>query len=99
MPHVKLCGMTRLEDAEQADSLDAWAIGFTLWPQSKRAADPAVAAGIARAMRRRIELVGVFVNPTLDEVAHAVEAIGLTHVQLHGDEGPAFCNAVAQRTG
>ena len=50
-------------------------------------------------MRRRLELVGVFVNPTLDEVAHAVEAIGLTHVQLHGDEGPAFCSAVAQRTG
>jgi phosphoribosylanthranilate isomerase len=99
MPHVKLCGMTRLEDAEQAASLDVWAIGFILWPQSKRAADPAVAAGIARAMRRRLELVGVFVNPTLDEVVHAVEAIGLTHVQLHGDEGPAFCAAVAQRTG
>jgi phosphoribosylanthranilate isomerase len=97
--HVKLCGITRLEDAELAASLDAWAIGFILWPQSKRAADPAVAAGIARAMRRRLELVGVFVNPTLDEVVHAVEAIGLTHVQLHGDEGPAFCSAVAQRTG
>ena len=99
MPHVKLCGITRLEDADQAAELDAWAIGFILWPQSKRAADPAVAAGIARAMRRRLELVGVFVNPTLDEVVHAVEAIGLTHVQLHGDEGPAFCSAVAQRTG
>jgi phosphoribosylanthranilate isomerase len=99
MPHVKLCGITRLEDAEQAASLDAWAIGFILWPRSKRAADPAVAAGIARAVRRRVELVGVFVNPTLDEVVHAVEGIGLTHVQLHGDEGPAFCSAVAQRTG
>jgi phosphoribosylanthranilate isomerase len=99
MLHVKLCGITRLEDAEQAASLGAWAIGFILWPRSKRAADPAVAAGIARAMRRRLELVGVFVSPTLDEVAHAVEGIGLTHVQLHGDEGPAFCAAVAQRTG
>jgi phosphoribosylanthranilate isomerase len=99
MPHVKLCGITRLEDAELAASLEAWAIGFILWPRSKRAADPAVAAGIARTMRRRLELVGVFVNPTLDEVAHAVEGIGLTHVQLHGDEGPAFCAAVAQRTG
>jgi phosphoribosylanthranilate isomerase len=98
-PHVKLCGITRPEDAELAASLEAWAIGFILWPQSKRAADPAVAAGIARTMRRRLELVGVFVNPTLDEVAHAVEGIGLTHVQLHGDEGPAFCRAVAQRTG
>lgn len=99
MPRVKLCGITRPEDAELAASVDAWAIGFILWAGSKRAADPAVAAGIARAQRRRLETVGVFVTPTLDEVAHAVEAIGLTHVQLHGDEGPAFCNAVAQRTG
>jgi phosphoribosylanthranilate isomerase len=99
MPHVKLCGITRPEDAELAASLDAWAIGFILWPQSKRKADPAVAAGIARRQRRRLELVGVFVNPTLDEVAHATEAIGLTYVQLHGEEGPAFCAAVAQRTG
>jgi phosphoribosylanthranilate isomerase len=99
VPRVKICGITRPEDAELAASLGAWAIGFILWPGSKREADPAVAAGIARAQRRRLELVGVFVTPTLDEVAHAVEAIGLTHVQLHGDEGPAFCTAVAQRTG
>jgi phosphoribosylanthranilate isomerase len=99
MPHVKICGITRPEDAQLAASLGAWAIGFILWPQSKRAADPAVAAGIARALRRRTELVGVFVNPTLDEVVHAAEGIGLTHVQLHGDEGPAFCTAVAERTG
>jgi phosphoribosylanthranilate isomerase len=99
VPRVKICGITRPEDAELAASLGAWAIGFILWPGSKRVADPAVAAGIARAERRRLELVGVFVNPTLDEVAHAAEVIGLTHVQLHGDEGPAFCAAVAQRTG
>jgi phosphoribosylanthranilate isomerase len=99
MARVKFCGITRLEDAEHAASLDAWAIGFILWPGSKRAADPAVAAGIARAVRRRLGLVGVFVNPTLDEVVHAAEGIGFTHVQLHGDEGPAFCTAVAERTG
>jgi phosphoribosylanthranilate isomerase len=97
--HVKICGITRAEDAELAASLGAWAIGFILWPQSKRMADPAVAAGIARSMRRRLELVGVFVNPTLDEVVQAAEAIGFTYVQLHGDEGPAFCTAVAERTG
>jgi len=99
MAKVKFCGITRPEDAELAAELDAWAIGFILWPGPKRAADPAVAAGIARAVRRRLELVGVFVNPTLDEVSRMVEGIGLTHVQLHGDEGPSFCTAVAQRTG
>jgi len=99
MAHVKVCGITRVEDAELAASLDAWAIGFILWPGSKRFCDPAVATGIARAVRRRVELVGVFVNPALDEVVRAVDTIGLSHVQLHGDEGPSFCSAVAQRTG
>jgi phosphoribosylanthranilate isomerase len=96
---VKICGITRLEDAELAASLGAWAIGFVLWPGSKRAADPARAAGIAQALRRRVDLVGVFVNPALDEVAAAAEALRLTHVQLHGDEGPAFCAEVGRRTG
>ena len=99
MTRVKICGITRLEDAELAASLGAWALGFILWPGSKRAVEEAVAAGIARRVRRQVELVGVFVNPTLDEVAHAVDGIGLTHVQLHGDEGPSFAAEVARRTG
>jgi phosphoribosylanthranilate isomerase len=99
MTRVKICGTTSAEDAELAVELGAWAIGFILWPGSKRHVELAMAAGIARSMRRRVELVGVFVNPTLDEVAHAADAIGLTHVQLHGDEGPSFCTAAGQRTG
>lgn len=99
MVQAKICGITRLEDAELAADLGAWALGFILWAGSPRACDPGVAAGIARAMRRRAETVGVFVNSPLDEVAEAAEEIGFTHVQLHGDEGPAFCDAVAQRTG
>jgi len=97
--HVKVCGITRLEDAELAATLGAWAIGFLLWPQSKRYVNPGVAAGIAREMRRKVELVGVFVNQPLDDIAGMVDVLGLTHVQLHGDEGPSFCQAIAQRTG
>jgi phosphoribosylanthranilate isomerase len=96
---VKVCGITRHEDAELAVELGAWAIGFILWPGSARAADPAVAAGISAALRRRVEPVGVFVNATLGEIAHAADALMLSHVQLHGDEGPAFCSEVARRTG
>ena len=99
MTRVKVCGITRLEDAELAVELGAWALGFILWEGSVRAADPAVAAGIARALRRRVQLVGVFVNPALDEVARAADALGLTHLQLHGDEGPAFCTEAGRRTG
>jgi phosphoribosylanthranilate isomerase len=96
---VKVCGITRLEDAELAVELGAWALGFILWPQSPRAADPAVAARIAAALRRRAELVGVFVNATLDEIAHAADELHLSHLQLHGDEGPAFCAEAGRRTG
>jgi phosphoribosylanthranilate isomerase len=96
---VKICGITRPEDAELAVELGAWALGFIMWPESKRLCDPAVAAGIAQAVRRQAALVGVFVNAGLDEIERAADAIGLTHLQLHGDEGPAFCSAVGQRTG
>jgi phosphoribosylanthranilate isomerase len=99
MTRLKVCGITRAPDAELAVEAGAWAIGFILWPGSRRYVEPAMAAGIARAVRRRTELVGVFVNPTLDEVAHAADLMGLTHLQLHGDEGPSFCTAAAQRTG
>jgi phosphoribosylanthranilate isomerase len=99
LTRVKVCGITRLEDAELAAELGAWAIGFLLWPSSKRYVDPGVAAGIARVMRRKVELVGVFVNQPLDEIAGLADALGLSHVQLHGDEGPSFCTAVHQRTG
>jgi phosphoribosylanthranilate isomerase len=96
---VKICGITRPEDAELAVELGAWALGFILWRRSPRAAEPAVAAGIARELRRRVELVGVFVNAGLDEIAQAAEALHLSHVQLHGDEGPAFCAEAGRRTG
>jgi phosphoribosylanthranilate isomerase len=99
MTRLKVCGITRADDAELAVEVGAWAVGFILWPGSKRYVEPAMAAGIARSVRRRTELVGVFVNPTLDEVAHAADLMGLTHLQLHGDEGPSFCAAAAQRTG
>src|SRR3954465_12698435 len=97
--HVKICGITRLEDAELAAELGAWGIGFILWPKSARFADPGMAAGIARVMRRRLGTGGVFVNQPLDEIAGLADVLGLTHIQLHGDEGPSFCAAVAQRTG
>ncbi|HWT22807.1 MAG TPA: phosphoribosylanthranilate isomerase [Solirubrobacteraceae bacterium] len=99
MTRAKICGITRLEDAELAIELGAWALGFILWPESRRAVGLAEAAGIAAAVRRRVQLVGVFVNPSLDEVAAAADALHLTHVQLHGDEGPAFCAEAGRRSG
>ena len=98
-PRIKICGVTTLGDAEHAAAAGAWAIGLNFWPRSLRRCDPAVAVEIAAALKRRVEVAGVFVNPTLDEVSTAAEAVGLTMIQLHGDEGPAFCAEVARRTG
>jgi phosphoribosylanthranilate isomerase len=96
---IKLCGITRLEDAREAARLGAWAIGLNHWEESPRRCDPAIAAEIGGALRRRLEIVGVFVNASLDEVAAAAEDESLTMLQLHGDEGPAFCREAARRTG
>lgn len=96
---VKLCGITRAEDAREAARLGAWAIGLNHWAESPRRCDPAVAAEIGAELRRRIEVVGVFVNAPLGELAAAAENESLTMLQLHGDEGPAFCREAARRTG
>ena len=99
MTRIKFCGITRLQDAELAVSLDAWAIGMIMWPGSSRFIEPAAAAGIAAQVRRKLEVAGVFVNPSLEEVVRTAETAGLSLVQLHGQEGPAFCAEVARRTG
>jgi phosphoribosylanthranilate isomerase len=96
---VKFCGITRLEDAQEAAQLGAWAIGLNHWADSPRRCDPAVAAEIGAALKRRLEVVGVFVNASLDEIDAAAEDESLTMLQLHGDEGPAFCREAARRTG
>jgi phosphoribosylanthranilate isomerase len=96
---AKICGLTRLEDAELAAELGAWAIGLIRWDGSPRACDAATAAEIVAALRRRVACVGVFVNATLDEITAEAESIPYSHLQLHGDEGPAFCTEAARRTG
>ena len=99
MTRVKICGVTRLEDARLAAEFGAWAIGLIFHPSSPRSCDPAAAVEIAAELRRRAEVAGVFVNAPLDEVAELADACSLSHVQLHGDEGPAYCGEVARRSG
>jgi phosphoribosylanthranilate isomerase len=96
---IKFCGITRLKDAELAVAAGAWAIGLIFWPNSRRRAELDAAAEIAAALKRRVEVVGVFVNATIDHVAETADAVGLTMLQLHGDEGPAYCAEAARRTG
>jgi phosphoribosylanthranilate isomerase len=95
----KICGITALDDAQLAVEAGAWAVGMILWEGSPRRASLAAAERISASLRRRAEICGVFVNAHLDEVVAVADATGLTMVQLHGDEGPAYCAEVARRTG
>jgi phosphoribosylanthranilate isomerase len=99
MTRVKICGITRPADARLAADLGAWALGMVFWPGSPRVCAIDDAEAIGAEFRRRLQLAGVFVNATLDEVAAATDRCGLTLVQLHGDEGPAYCREAARRTG
>lgn len=99
MTRVKICGITRVEDARLAAELGAWAVGLVLWPGSARACQEDEAAAIGAELRREVEVAGVFVNATLDDVALAADRLNLTFLQLHGDEGPAYCREAARRTG
>jgi phosphoribosylanthranilate isomerase len=98
-PKVKICGITDPRDAKLAVELGAWAIGMVFYEGSPRRCSIDQALQITTALRRKAELCGVFVDAPLDELAQQTEELGLTMLQLHGDEGPSFCAEVARRTG
>jgi phosphoribosylanthranilate isomerase len=96
---IKHCGITSLHDAQLAAEAGAWALGMIFWPGSPRRCEPAEAQVIGAALRRTLNIVGVFVNATLGEIEELTQLAGLTHLQLHGDEGPAFATEIGRRTG
>src|SRR5271166_315109 len=98
-PRVKICGITNLGDAELAVELGAWALGMIFYEPSPRRCSLAEAQQIAARLRRKVELCGVFVNAPLQEVVESSEALGLSMLQFHGDEGPSFCAEARRRTG
>lgn len=96
-PKVKVCGITRAEDAVLAADLGASAVGFVFWPRSPRHVAPTVAAAIARVLPADVAPVGVFVDPTRDEVRTVAALVGLAAVQLHGDEPATLCDGMPCR--
>jgi phosphoribosylanthranilate isomerase len=88
---IKICGITRLEDALCAAACRADAVGFIFHPPSPRYVTPEAARAIIAALPEGIATVGVFVNRTHTEVEQTVEACGIDLIQLHGDESPAYC--------
>jgi phosphoribosylanthranilate isomerase len=91
---VKICGITRPEDAAAAVALGASALGFIFWPGSPRAIDPHRARTIAATLPPFVTTVGVFVNQPAGFINSVSNLVGLGVVQLHGDENPVFAAAV-----
>ncbi len=95
MIEVKICGVTRAEDALLAAELGAELIGFNFWPGSKRYCPPDVAQRIIERLPPRVKVVGVFVNPQRAQASEVAKRVGLHLVQLHGDERPEACTGYA----
>lgn len=91
-PAVKVCGLTRAQDAEMAAAAGARYLGVILAPGGKRTVTPEAAAVIFDGLSPR--RVGVFVNATADELRRAAEAVRLDVLQLHGDEPPELAAAL-----
>ncbi len=85
---VKICGITKPEDAQCALEAGADAFGFVFWHMSPRKVEPARAAEIARALPRSVRRIGVFVDAPREEMARIADEVGLDTLQLHGDEPP-----------
>ncbi len=91
---IKICGFTRASDAEEAIDAGAHLLGFNFWSGSKRYVSPDDAAGWLRTLSTLAVRVGLFVNPTLEEVRRVVGEGIIDVVQLHGDETADFCGEV-----
>jgi len=86
---VKICGITREEDARAAVDLGAAAVGFVFWPGSPRFIPPELARTIVERLQPFVATIGVFVDEAPEHVRSVAERVGLSAVQLHGRETPA----------
>ena len=89
---VKVCGITRPQDALEAAHLGVDAIGLVFYPTSPRAVTLQAACAIVDVLPPFVCKVGLFVNATTDEVTRVLEAVALDVLQFHGDEEPEQCS-------
>lgn len=91
---LKICGITRSVDAAHAVDAGATALGFVFWRRSPRWIDPERAAAIVRDVPPGVTTVGVFVDEEPEVIRRVAEEVGLSAVQLHGDETPSHAGAL-----
>lgn len=94
---VKICGLTRIADVKAAIDHGADALGFVFYEPSPRAVTAEQAEVLARHVPAFVSIVGLFVNPTEEEVRAVLDRIPLDLLQFHGDEAAEFCERFGRR--
>ena len=92
---MKICGVRTIEEAEAAVAAGADALGFNFWPVSPRFVAPEEASRIVDALPAMVSAIGVFVNEDAGRVRDIVSQVGLSAVQLHGDEPASYCEELS----
>lgn len=90
---IKICGITREEDAEAAAIAGADAVGLVFYAPSPRHVDAGRAAAIVAVLPPFVSVVGLFVDATEADVAAVLDAVPVDTLQFHGSESPAYCAA------
>ena len=91
MTRTKICGITRVEDAQAAARSGADALGLVFYEKSPRHVSVRQAVQLAAAVPPFVTVVGLFVNPSEDEVREVLRQVPLDVLQFHGEEPPEFC--------
>ena len=96
---IKICGITRKEDALLAVELGVWAVGFIFVKNTPRYISPEKASEIIKELPENLIKIGVFADISLEEIKNIAIQAGITKIQLHGGETPEFCENLAKLTG
>ncbi|MCU4630674.1 phosphoribosylanthranilate isomerase [Acinetobacter variabilis] len=96
---AKICGITRVEDVQAVADAGCDAIGFVFYLPSPRSVTQAQAEMLVKAVPAYIQVVGLFVNSTADDIQDILKTVPLDILQFHGDESPEQCQAIAQQVG
>ena len=92
---AKICGITRVQDIKAVVDAGADAIGFVFFPPSPRSVNKVEAIALVQAVPTYVQVVGLFVNATADEIAEILKDVHLDILQFHGDESPEQCQQIA----
>lgn len=92
---AKICGITRSQDVQAAVSAGADAIGLVFFPPSPRHVSIAQAQALLQHIPAYVQVVGLFVNATADQIKSVLDCVALDVLQLHGDETPEQCQEIA----